>query len=186
MTIHQGLKEENDKLQNESKKKFMILFIIFIQILGEISQECKEKATLLYKFFKLYFVEQEKKWTIVVNKIKEKIHYYKDLCKTVIQQKNRHLDRIENINDVLFSHKLTKENLDDHKSLIRDLLQLVNEKREQIYLLQSTSEILEKEIKFWVYDYDMIKLNPKIREEFTRYNVDKIIKNVDEELKHKK
>ena len=42
------------------------------------------------------------------NKMNEKIKYYKDLCKTVIQQKNKFLDKIEVINEVLFTSKLTK------------------------------------------------------------------------------
>ena len=38
------------------ERKFIILFLIFIHILSEISAECKERANLLYKFFKIYFV----------------------------------------------------------------------------------------------------------------------------------
>jgi len=37
------------------------------------------------------------------------------------------------------------------------------EKREEIYLIRSQKEILEKEINLWVYDYDKIKINTEIR-----------------------
>jgi hypothetical protein len=37
------------------------------------------------------------------------------------------------------------------------------EKREEIYLIRSQKEILEKEINLWVYDYDKIKVNTEIR-----------------------
>jgi hypothetical protein len=159
---------------------------VFIQVLADISVEYKERAVLIYKFFKLYFVEQEKKWTVAVDKMKEKVKYYKDLCKTVIHQKNKYLDRIELINDILFSNKVTFENLQDHKKLIQDLLGIINEKREEIYLLKSKSEIFEKELNFWVYDFDTIKLNKQIREEFAKCKTDVMSKNVDEEMKHKK
>lgn len=179
------LKKENDKTIYEHRKKFLVLFLIFIQILAEISVECKEKASLLYKFFKLYFVEQEHKWIIVVNKMKEKIHYYRELCKTVIHQKNKHLDKIESINDILFSQKLTKENLQDHKKLIQDLLGVVNEKREEIYILKADKEILLGELRTMVYDYDAIKLNKEIRDQFLKFSNEAAAKNVNEEMKHK-
>ena len=38
----------------------------------------------------------------------EKVKFYKELCKTVIQQSTTHLEKVEVINEVLFSNKLTK------------------------------------------------------------------------------
>lgn len=157
-----------------------------MQMLADISLECKERGTLLYKFFKIYFTEQEKKWTLIINKMQEKITYYKDLCKTVIQQKNKHLDKLERINDVLFTQKLTKDNLDEHKKLIKDLLAVINEKQEEIYLLKSNNESLENELKLWVYDFDKLKLNNNVREEYKNFNVEKLAENVNNEMKHKK
>lgn len=111
----------------------------------------------------MYFVEHEKKWIIVVEKMKDKVQYYKNLCKTILQQKNKHLEKIESINEVLFTNKLTTSNLQQHKRLIQELLSVINEKREEIYLMQSQIDIFDKEIKFWVHDFDTIKLNPDIR-----------------------
>jgi hypothetical protein len=181
-----NMKKEDEKKTMEHRKRFTILFIIFLQLLSEISVECKERAALLYKFFKMYFCEQERKWILVVNKMKEKVHYYKDLCKTIIDQKSKHLDKIGKINDILFAQKLTKENLDDHKKLIRDLLKVNNEKKEEIYVLKANNEILTEEMKMWVYDYENVKLNKQIREELKNLQIENIIKNVNEELKHKK
>ncbi len=144
-------------------KKFLILFLIFLQILSEISMECKERAVLLYKFFKLYFVELEKKWTFSFERLREKIKYYKELCKAVIQQKNKFLEKIETINNIIFSNNLTSENLLQHKKLIQDLLGIIKEKREEIYLLKSNIEIIEKEMKFWIYDFESIKLSKEIK-----------------------
>ena len=84
------------------------MYLIFLHLLSDISKECKEKSILLYKFFKLYFAEQEKKWILLLNKVQDKIRYYKDLCKVIIQQKNKHIEKIEFINEVLFSHKITE------------------------------------------------------------------------------
>lgn len=181
-----NMKKEDEKKSIEHRKRFTILFIIFLQILSEISVECKERAALLYKFFKMYFCEQEIKWVIVVNKMKEKVRYYKDLCKTIVDQKSKHLDKINKINDILFAQKLTKENLEDHKKLIRDLLKVNNEKKEEIYVLKANNEILAEEMKMWVYDYENVKLNKTIRDELKNLQIENIIKNVNEELKHKK
>ena len=43
--------------------------------------------------------------------MKQKIKFYKDLCGIVIQQKNIHLDKIEKINEVLFTNSLTSGKL---------------------------------------------------------------------------
>jgi hypothetical protein len=117
ITKNDTVSKKNDKSLNfynstkdSNERKFIVLFLIFIQILSEISLECKERAILLYKFFKIYFVEQEKKWISAINKMKDKIRYYKELCKTIMQMKNNQIDKIEEINDILFTNKLTKGN----------------------------------------------------------------------------
>jgi hypothetical protein len=154
-------------------------------MLSEIAIECKEKAILIYKLFKIYFVEIEKKWISLTIKLKDKIHYYKDLCQTILQQKNKSLLKIETISDVLFANKLTKENLEDHKKLIQDLLQLINEKRDEMYLIQAQLDIANQELEYWIYDYQNIKINPKLRERMKECNINKIIQNVNEEMTHK-
>lgn len=141
---------------------------------------------MLYKVFKLYFVEQEKKWIKVIEKLKEKINYFKELCKTIIQQKNKHLSKIESINDTLFAKRVCAENLGNHKKLIHELLNVINEKRDQIYLLMSEKEILDKELNFWVYDFDKIKLCSQIRERMKQLQLEKLVKNIYEEFSHKK
>jgi len=140
---------------------------------------------LLYKIFKLFFVEQERKWTIVVSKLKEKITYFKELSKTIIQQKHKHLEKIEKINDILFSKKLSIENLNDHKSLIKDLLHIVNEKRDEIYLINSERDILKREINFWIYDFENLKLDKRIREKLKDLKLPQMVKNINEEMSHK-
>jgi hypothetical protein len=80
---------------------------------------------------------------------------------------------------------LTKENLESHKKLISDLLQLVNEKKDEIYLLTSENDILNSELNFWVYGIEHLKINPKMREKFKEVNVTSIAENVNEEISHK-
>ena len=43
------------------------------------------------------------------------------------------------------------------------MLNIVNDKRNEIYLLQSTIETSERELKFWIYDFDYMKLNVELR-----------------------
>jgi hypothetical protein len=185
--LYPSLKEDPISYEEflTSKMKFLYLFLVFIEILSEISVECKEKAILLYKFFKIYFTEQEKKWLIVIERFKNKVKYYKELCKLLIQQKNKHLDRIEDVAEVLAKNRVTQENLQLHKNMIHDLLKIINEKRDEIYLKQSKIEILEKEMNFWLHDFEFIKLDQTLRDKIKEIDVQKIAKNVKEELSHK-
>lgn len=141
---------------------------------------------MLYKFFKLYFVEQEKKWINVVYKTKEKIKYYKDLCRMIFQAREKNLNILEKLNDILVSNKMTEENLNNHKTIIKALLTVINQKREEMFIMNSKVEIAEKELNFWIYDFEKIKANRKLREEISKINVDKLLNNLKEEVKHKK
>jgi hypothetical protein len=52
--------------------------------------------------------------------------------------------------------------LKEHKDLVNNLLQVINSKREQMYLLESKIEVLEKEKTTWMYDIDNIKKDKNI------------------------
>ncbi len=147
--------------------------------------ECKEKAILLYKVFKMFFAEQERKWANLTFKIREKIGYYKDLCKTLIQSNNNQNNKIDKINDILFSRKLSEENLNDHKTLIYNMISLLDEKRNQIYLYKTDIDIMNKELNYFVYGFDKIKLDSKIREKIKEVNIQKLLININEEMSHK-
>jgi hypothetical protein len=151
-----------------------------------MGSECKEKGILFYKVFKLFFIEQEKKWYDVINEMKIKINYFKELSKTVIQQKNKQLQRVEKLNDILFAERPSYENLQDHKMLINDLLLIINEKRDQIYLIQSECMTFQRELNFWIYDYDKIKLDNKLRDKVKELDNLVMEKNIHDELSHKK
>ena len=179
------LKKDNDKLYETSMHRHLILFLIFIQILSEIHSDNKDKAILLYKFFTNFFVEQDKKWIYVVSKMKEKVKIYKNLCKAILTQKNKNVDKIEDMNNVLFSNKVTKDNLEQHKSVISELLRLVNEKREEIYQLEAKMSIMQHELQFWVHDFDNIKLDNNIREKRKQLNIEEMLENIKDEMKHK-
>ena len=166
----------------------IIKFSLFTQILGDISVECKERALLLYKFFKIYYTEQEKNWLNVVEKLHKKIKYYKDLCKIVISKESsesKDINILEKLNNILFSNRVTPENLINHKEIIKELINLINQKRGEVFLMKTEVEIMEKEMTFWICDFATLKTNEKIREEILKVNVGLIRKNLDEELKHK-
>ena len=59
--------------------------------------------------------------------------------------------------------KFIKENLTSHKKIIHQLLQSLNKKKDDIYLLNSQNEILEKECRFWIYDFDSLKNSTEMR-----------------------
>lgn len=147
--------------------------------------ECKEKAILLYRVFKMFFAEQERKWANLTFKIREKIGYYKDLCKTLIENRNKQNTKLDKINDILFAKKLSEENLNDHKTLIHNLINLLNEKRDQAYLLKTDIDIMNKELKCFVYGFEKIKLDEKIREKIKEIDVQQLTTNINEEMSHK-
>jgi len=158
--------KENQKFQNDFQKfknKSLIISLIFMNMLSEISTENKDKASLLYRAFKEYFVLIETNHTIEKQKILQKINFYKELCKTVLSQKQDSLGNIDSINDVLFANTITETNLNNHKDLIKKLLKVLQEKNEEVYLLTSETEIMRKEVNFWIYDYDAMKHDKAFR-----------------------
>lgn len=104
----------------------------------------------------------------------------------IIQNKDNNINLLQKLNDVLVSTKMTEENLNEHKLMIQTLLNVINKKREEIFIMNSKVEIAEKELKFWIYDFDKLKTNKKIREELAKIQVDKLKHNLNEELKHKR
>jgi hypothetical protein len=189
--IKQEIIKEKQKETEFSKmigyrKKSLCYYLIFLQILSEISIECKERAYLLFTFFKVYFAEQEVKFSSILSKLYDKIKFYKDLCKLVIQQKHKSLARIEEISETLVSQRITFENLSTHKKLIQDLLNIINEKREEIYILQADNEILRRELSLYLIKFDTLKFNNNIRNQLKSIDKESIIKNIREELKHRK
>ncbi len=133
----------------------------------------------------MFFAEQEKKWTILNYKLKEKIGYYKDLCKTLTENKNIGESRLEKINNILYSKKLTEENLNDHKTLINNLSNMLNEKRDSIYILKNDIENLKKELNLFVYGFEKIKLDSKVREKIKEIDINGLMNKINEELNHK-
>lgn len=133
----------------------------------------------------MFFAEQERKWANLTYKIKEKIGYYKELCKTLIETKNNDNTKVDKINDILFSRRVTEQNLNDHKELIYNLIHLLNEKRDNTYLLKSDIDILNKELNYFVFGFDKIKLDPKIRDKIKEIDPQELLKNINEELAHK-
>lgn len=147
--------------------------------------ECKEKAILLYKVLKMFFAEQERKWANLTYKIKEKVDYYKDLCKTVLETKEKRENKLEKLNDILFQKNLTETNLNNHKTIIYNFIDLLNEKREDIYLHKSNMEIMTRELNLFVHGFDIIKLDKNIREKIREIDWVNLYNNISKELSHK-
>ena len=72
-----------------------------------------------------------------------------------------------------------------HKKLIKDLLNITTEKREEVYLLTSKMEILKRECNFWIYDFENIRKNKEIRERFSKLDTQEIARTVYDEMSHK-
>lgn len=134
----------------------------------------------------MFFAEQERKWANLTCKIKEKVEYYKDLCKTVLEHKEKKEEsKLEKLNDILFQRVCTKENLNDHKTIIYNLIDLLKEKRDEIYLHRSEIDIMKKELNLFVHGFDMLKLDNSIRDKIKEIDWQKLYTNISKELSHK-
>ena len=145
------------------KKKSLLCALIFLQVLSEIGKDDRDKAILLYKAFKYYFVVKDSYEVYEQEKNLKKINFYKTLCKTLLGEENTEIADIDTINDILFSFKVDKANLNHHKKLIGDLLHIIQEKNKKIYSLATENELLNKDIRFWVHGYDQLKVDKIIR-----------------------
>jgi len=148
----QEIEEELIKFEKNS----LLISLVILQVLSEISNESNDKAYLLFKAFKMYFTQQEKRNIFEKNKILDKVNYYRELTNTLIS-KHPKIPTLETINNILFAKKLSVENLNNHKELVENLLFVNNQKTDEIYLLTSEIEILSKELRYWIHDYDHIK-----------------------------
>ena len=136
----QEIEEELIKFEKNS----LLISLVILQVLSEISNESNDKAYLLFKAFKMYFTQQEKRNIFEKNKILDKVNYYRELTNTLIS-KHPKIPTLETINNILFAKKLSVENLNNHKELVENLLFVNNQKTDEIYLLTSEIEILSKE-----------------------------------------
>ena len=79
-----------------------------MQVLTDISKECKERAILLYKIFKLYFVETEKRWIEISKQMKEKITKYREISEIILKLKFKNIENIDEINSILLDKNISE------------------------------------------------------------------------------
>jgi len=164
-------KEKLDKELQKFRNKCLNISIILLNLISEVSLENKDRAELIYKAFKEYFVLVESYNIAQLDRSYKKVDFFKELCKIIIAQKEETIENFEIINDVLYAQAITEKNLNSHKELIKKLLKVIQEKNEEIYLKTSEIEIFEKEIRFWVYDYDYLKHDKIIRVNIFIFNI---------------
>ena len=133
----------------------------------------------------MFFAEQERKWANLTIKIKEKVEYYRDLCKTVLDSKEKKATLLEKLNEILFQKNLTDQNLNNHKTLIHNFIDLLKEKRDDIYLRKADVEIMTKELNLFVHGFDMLKLDKNIRDKIREIDWKELYNNIKKELSHK-
>ena len=180
------VKSENLEERIKMKEKFSVLFVLLMEVLSGIFVENKTRATLLYRLFKIQFVETEKKWLHIMKEEREKIHFYRDLCKMIIFDHNKENESIAAVTDVIFNNQISFENLERHKKLINYLMRTNNEKKNEIYMLRSKVKTLESELTFWLYGYDDFKNDLETRDMYSSIDTEGIKRNIEKEFSHKK
>lgn len=133
----------------------------------------------------MFFAEQERKWANLTIQLKEKNEYYRDLCKTMFDCKDEKDNNLIRLNDILFSNNLTEKNLQDHKLLIKNLIHLINTKRNEVYLSRSNIDTMQKELLLFVHGFDLLKLDKNIREKIREIDWKNLYNNICKELSHK-
>lgn len=170
----------------QSIKYSLLLYCVIVYIISELSTISKERSILLYKAFKLYFIEQEKKNFSLKEKLLRKIKYYKNFIDFILNHNKTYFYDLDKVNDILLSTKVNKKNLAHHKEIIKVLFKLVNEQREKMYLLENDISNMEKELKTWIYDWDRVKRAKIFKDKLKELDIHKIAKNIQTELGHKK
>ena len=133
----------------------------------------------------MFFAEQERKWANLTIQLKEKNEYYKELCKTIFDYKDEKENKLIKLNDILFSKNLTENNLKDHKILIGNFIDLLNSKREEVYLTRSEIDIMKKELSLFVHGFDILKLDKTIRDKIRDIDWKALYNNISKEMSHK-
>ena len=189
------LKIDNNK---KSIKDRIVMFSMFNFILHSIYVEDKEKAILLNKFFKYYFNDFKLSYLKIIDNLLKKIDFYKELITSIYTLKNKNIKSTnKNINltnecisssigNILFNDLLVADNLINHKFLIKLMIKFNNQLQQNLYLLISDKEILQKELNTFIYNYNNLKLNKDFRNKVNNVNkkeiLNKIINDVNKEL----
>jgi len=63
---------------------------------------------LLYKIFKLYFVETEKRWIEISKQMKEKITKYREISEIILKLKFKNIENIDEINSILLDKNISE------------------------------------------------------------------------------
>jgi len=148
--IRKELIINNKEEYKQRGKKYLYLYLIFLQIVSDIAKDCKDKANLLYKCFKLYFIEQEKRYIDSLKFLKERAKTFKDFCKLILQYNSKNMESMDVMNEILMDKTVSSINLEKHKELIIHLLGIIKSKKEELYLL--TTEVETRvNIKLYIY-----------------------------------
>jgi len=171
----------------DSRRRTLIIYATFIQLISEVSMYSRERGVLLYKVLKFYFIEQERKNLLEREKLNKKIHYHKRFLDFILNEKDCvYFEDVDKINDVMSSQRVSQKTLTDHKTIVKTLFKHLNAQREQIYVLQSEVEIRDKELNTWIYDWQKLRRNPNFRRKLETLDISGIISEVHTEMSHKK
>lgn len=177
---------EEEKEQNDNKKieisknldtKIILLHLIYFQLLSEISYENKERAILLYKVTSFQFSLQVQILSMILKSYKEKIKALEEINESILK---KHLNFISDlpfkskISEALLDESVTENNLTNHKAIIRRLLSELQTQKQENFQQISQNNILKNELSLWLYEFDKMKLDPKLRKKMQELDKEKI------------
>lgn len=173
------------KNETESNKKLLILFLILTQCLSETLNESKERAVLLFKVFKMYFVELNKKLMNVIDHFKAKNEYYRELCRGIIKERTPDLINIDLISSTLLNTDVSVDNLQKHKDAINALLSNVKRYQDNYINIKSQMGIETSFCRKWIYGYDKLKNSYNLHQAINTIGIAAIADFIFNEVKSK-
>lgn len=165
--------------------KIILLHLIYFQILSEMSYENKERANLLYKVTSFQFSLQIQILSLILKSYKEKIKALEEINETILKKNLNFISDLpfrSIISEALLDESVTENNLNKHKTIIKKLLSELQTQKQENIQQNSQNNILKNELSLWLYDFDRMKLDTKLRKKFQEFDKEKIATSLRYEL----
>ena len=126
----------------------------------------------MLKIFKMYFKENEQKWTDVIRKLKDTIDKLKADREFLL---GKYFGMPENTESVLNNMDVTEANLMEHKILIQKLIGAVHAEEDRRTIVELEKKHFRDQVDQWIWQWDRIRPSRELRERIEQIDPNRII-----------
>eukprot|EP00347_Sterkiella_histriomuscorum_P015818 403355569 len=162
-----------------------ILYIIFSELIREVSQKDKELGYLIMKSFSSYFTKNEKKWlsifenqTSYIQKLKNDVDLLIGLSTNQEQGAFKATANSKQIRSLLDNKALNEQNLIDHKIMIQKLIGEYHKLEDEHYHQSMKQKYFDKDINQLLYDWDQIRISEQVKKAIDEVDPLLIVENL--------